>query len=275
MEFTAPLKLEECSLYSAISCVSISELPVNERVFNLFCVTSGKGRVTTAFGSFELLENSCFVAFPFEVFSLTEDNNNPVIVDFVSFSVTAGKYQQALESIRIASLVDSRRVFDNPEVKTVVASLCNEAQNVESKDLLSLLCSQLIVYILRAFKDSISVEEVKDEGTAVGMCTKIMNYIDSRIFNIMNLSEVAVALGYNYCYISSVFKKVTGMTLNRYFLATRMKHAKKLIEEEGLNATKTAQMLGYSSVFSFSKAFKDFYGASPGKFKISPHDRKK
>ena len=48
-----------------------------------------------------------------------------------------------------------------------------------------------------------------------------------------------------------------------------MQKAKELIEERKLTLTAIAEMLNYSSVYSFSKAFKNFFNTSPLTYKES------
>ena len=90
-----------------------------------------------------------------------------------------------------------------------------------------------------------------------------MKYIDDRIYNIKNLSEISKDIGYNYSYLSMLFKKVHGTTLSYYFRSKRMEEAKKLLKYSNIKITKIAKMLNYSNVYAFSKAFKTHFGESP------------
>ena len=50
-----------------------------------------------------------------------------------------------------------------------------------------------------------------------------------------------------------------------------MKQAAKMIEEERFNITEIALSLGYSDLYSFSKAFKNYYGVSPKHYIADNH----
>ena len=94
------------------------------------------------------------------------------------------------------------------------------------------------------------------------LCESVMNYIDTHVLEIDVLSELGDVFGYNYCYLSSVFKKKTGITLASYYQKCRFVKAKKMLDENPKVAT-VAEILKYSSMYSFSKAFKNYWQVSP------------
>ena len=96
-----------------------------------------------------------------------------------------------------------------------------------------------------------------------------MRYLSLNLLSIRNLSEITRYLNYNYSYLSKVFKKTTGKSLTDYYISLKMERAKTLILDERFSVSKAAEMLNYSSVYAFSKAFKEFYGVSPTALKQS------
>jgi AraC-like DNA-binding protein len=82
-----------------------------------------------------------------------------------------------------------------------------------------------------------------------------------------SLEELAVATNYNYSYLSSLFHKTTSGTLTDYYRRRRLETARLLIGENELNMTEIAALLHYSSIYTFSRAFRDQYGTSPTQYK--------
>ena len=82
-----------------------------------------------------------------------------------------------------------------------------------------------------------------------------------------NLEELAGGMGYSYGYLSTVFKKVTSNTLLDYYQNKKFEMARLLVLEKKLKVREIAEMLNYSSVYAFSKAFKKHFGTSPGNYK--------
>lgn len=91
---------------------------------------------------------------------------------------------------------------------------------------------------------------------------EMVHYIDSNIFAIRSLESVGEAMGYSYSYLSRLFSQKMGRTLKEYFQERRFDRAVTLLQE-GVSITDAAQMLGYDSIYSFSRAFKKQFGSSP------------
>ena len=90
-----------------------------------------------------------------------------------------------------------------------------------------------------------------------------MNYIDSHIFSLNNLQQIATAMNYNYNYLSTIFKKHTNQTISDYCQNAKLKTAKLLIEENKLTVTKIAELLNFSSDYVLSRAYKRKYDFHP------------
>ena len=94
------------------------------------------------------------------------------------------------------------------------------------------------------------------------LCQSLIDYIDTHIYTINKLEILSEEFGYNYCHLSSVFKEKVGITLAAYYRFRRLSEAKRLLAE-GKRVGEVSEMLKYSSMYSFSKAFKTYWGVSP------------
>ena len=57
--------------------------------------------------------------------------------------------------------------------------------------------------------------------------------------------------------------------MTEYYIHKRMQAAKALIYEQKSSLTEIARILGFSGIYSFSKAFRDYYGMSPRAYQNS------
>lgn len=73
----------------------------------------------------------------------------------------------------------------------------------------------------------------------------------------------------NYTYMSNLFSKVHGDTIQSFIIATKIERAKELMMYDDLTLTEIAFKLHYSSVAHISNQFKKVTGVSPSTFKAS------
>lgn len=64
------------------------------------------------------------------------------------------------------------------------------------------------------------------------------------------------------------FKKYAGITLRQFIVAQRMFMTLHLLQDEKTTVQQTALILGYESLYNFSKSFQKKFGVSPGQAKL-------
>ena len=79
----------------------------------------------------------------------------------------------------------------------------------------------------------------------------------------ITIKELSRKVAMNECYLKKGFKQVMGSTIFEFFQHERMKYARTLLSDKGLNVTEVADLLGYSSISHFSTAFKKHTGIKP------------
>ena len=95
----------------------------------------------------------------------------------------------------------------------------------------------------------------------------IIRYIDEHLYAINNLMDMAQELGYSYNYLSHLFRRKTGMTIQAYVTQKKIEQSTRLLVDEQLSVTKIASMLNYDCIQSFSKAFRRAMRVSPTEFR--------
>jgi len=89
----------------------------------------------------------------------------------------------------------------------------------------------------------------------------IKSYIDVHYQQNFTLDDLAQQFGYSKYYIEKRFQKTYGESVIQYKNKKRLTKALVLLKE--YSVSETADILGYSSVYAFSRAFRTFYGNSP------------
>lgn len=157
-----------------------------------------------------------------------------------------------------------KRIFKGKRVisRFFIAAAINEFSSdmVLSREYRTALLTEITVLLIRGFSARNTHYRKPDKNEE--FVYQIMNHINTHIFSMRSLFELCDAFGYEYSRISKIFSLTTGKTLESYFRARRFQTALSLLNEN-LKVGEIANMLNYSSVYSFSKAFKQYFGFSP------------
>ena len=92
------------------------------------------------------------------------------------------------------------------------------------------------------------------------------NYLDQNYMHAVRLEELARSLGLDRRYLSRLFKRGNGVTMQQYLTQRRMEEAARLLGQNYPVAA-VGRMVGYEDAFHFSKAFRQYYGVCPRDWK--------
>ncbi len=234
--------------------------------YELTVVTGGVGAVYTGGVRVPVSAGDIFLSFPADLHKITSDESDPLKYDFFSFRTENRELASALENIHASFGAPESRVFSDGRINSLVSLAITELSDEASphrEQLIHSILLQIIIYVIRAFGTKRAPSPFKNTDSQDILCYQIMSYIDTHIFTLSKLSDLAVAMNYNYSYISALFKRTTGRTLSDYYRSSRLKTARLLIEEGKLKISEIAELLNYSSIYVFSRAYKKKYGTAP------------
>ena len=269
----------EPRVYGETSLFQIGMLYCNEdsvidthhhgQLFELTVVTSGKGTAYTDGKGVEISARDIHIAYPKEHHKIVTDSDEPLQFEFFAFMTDNEEYKADLCRIAKENSAAEDRVFQDDGISELLREGIKEIESGSkySDKVMGAICERIIVGIIRAF-DTKDGESRKNYTTdADQICYQAMTYIDEHLFSVKSLTEVSDFLNYNYSYLSSLFKKNMGEGLMDYYRKRRLDAASRLLLEKGRTVTGIAEMLNYSSAYSFSRAFKAEYGVSPNQYK--------
>ncbi|MNI29894.1 Arabinose operon regulatory protein [compost metagenome] len=102
------------------------------------------------------------------------------------------------------------------------------------------------------------------------MIYEAIDYIKSRLPEDITVGECAAHVHLSASYFSSLFKKVTGMTVTQFTTSERIQKAKALLVE-GAQVQEVASAVGYEERRYFSEMFKKITGQTPTEFRAGYH----
>lgn len=104
----------------------------------------------------------------------------------------------------------------------------------------------------------------KEEG-GYHIAQQLKDYIDTGQGITAQLSDFEKQFSYSKYYLERQFKKNYGVSLIAYRNNKRMQTAERLLQSETVSGV--SEKLGFTSVYVFSRAFKQHFGVSPTKLK--------
>jgi YesN/AraC family two-component response regulator len=94
------------------------------------------------------------------------------------------------------------------------------------------------------------------EGNYSPQVKRAIRHIRQRLFEPCTLRDLAREIRVTPNYLSSLFKRETGLTLTRYIQNLKIEEAKRMILSREHSLGDIAEMLGFASLSYFSRVFK-------------------
>ncbi len=269
--FLNPLEFGSTRLYQIgrLYCTSdtVIERHCQLNFFELTVVTGGEGTVITNGVEKMVREGDIHVSFAGDFHEIRSASQNPLKYDYLAINTVEPTLLCELDRIVESYHDESHRLIRDGEISALTAQAIAEINGgqIHSDIILSAIFDQIFVRLIRAFEKTDLPLPHKGASDAQMLCYRLMNYIDSHIYTMKSLNELSEVTSYNYNYISNLYKEVTGDTLMSYYRSKRLTTAKLLLCDGELGVSEIAGLLNYSSVYSFSRAFKAKYGVPPSR----------
>lgn len=100
------------------------------------------------------------------------------------------------------------------------------------------------------------------------MIWKLHTYIAKNIGNDLSMPHLGGKFQLNPTYLSRLYKKMMGISLNQYILSVRLQYAKKLLKNEGMKIQVIAEKTGFHTASYFTHFFKKQEGMTPQEYRM-------
>lgn len=126
---------------------------------------------------------------------------------------------------------------------------------------------KVLTLLARIKEYQISKVEYDDGGMYADKFRFILKYIEQNYMNNITLDELARLVGYSACHFSRIFKKYSNTTFINYLNRQRVRAAELLLLDSGSSITNVAMQVGFTSLTTFNRVFKDINGCTPSDYK--------
>ena len=162
----------------------------------------------------------------------------------------------------------------------IILSLESEEQNFITELLLALgrelgtknsgfrllaksLVAELFIYAKRMENKTNPAASSRTDDPRHRQIEQIACYIAENCCSPLSLNSIAEQFYMNKCYLSRIFKEITGFTVNGYLHARRIQKARSLLIQNSMNISEVAEAAGYENLTYFERVFKKHTGMSP------------
>ncbi len=225
--------------------------PHLHQCFEIIVLLSGKMQVTVDDRVYELKKNEALMVFPNQIHALQSVKSEHVLCIFSPDLVQ--EY-----ATRLVGKIPQDNLFV-PDTYFVDA-LCNlgpDSATTYKKGILYSLCAQF---------DQAKCYELRQADSA-GLLNKIFAFVEEAFGTDCSLKKLAEKTGYDYAYLSRMFRKIVGIPYNAYVNHYRLSHACYLMENTDFSIIQCALESGYDSVRSFNRNFKAYLGMTPTEYR--------
>lgn len=241
-------------------------------------IDSGRAQIVADGKEFTLKQGDVFFHKPNEPHTIytTDTFANSVII---SFDVK-GRSMKKLAG-KIFSLSDDEKTYLNHVISETKKSFGDKLGNMTQLRLIKTNSSPVSEQLIKNNLEIIFVSLLRKDGE-IGKTSSnnllsvkygkivdnILAILDEKLTNQdkVNLDEISFKLGFSKSYIKSQFKKSTGKSIIQFFIEMKIEKAKKLLSQNEYTVSEIADMLGFGSIFYFSRQFKLHTDMSPTEY---------
>ena len=216
--------------------------------FVLICALRTAATVRVDDQSVRLKAGEGLLVFPFQFHDYAEAQRESLSWLFVTFELTDTEALEALRHRPFVLTVPLRRL---------VAELVKAYETERTSELPVLLLALMLAQLRRLRPAANPLAPA-----APGLLMRI-NQLAQRPRSLPGLKEIARSLGISPSHLRARFRASCGVSIGRHLRRLRLEHACGLLRLGPQRVSEVAELCGFTSIYSFSRAFRTAYGVSP------------
>ncbi|QGQ98035.1 AraC family transcriptional regulator [Paenibacillus psychroresistens] len=232
--------------------------------YDLWYVVAGKGQMQLGNEVIDLKQGTCCLVHPNDAPIIEQDPNDRFTVIFIHFQIMDQELDQLWPkptALPRWTSIEDTFYFEGMLNRILTILDGNELWKAEEFDCLMKLS---LIHLLRL--QAGETESVDASPKQKQMILQVVRFVREQGGRRVPHSQLAELVGLSPEYLGLLFKKVMGHSLKQYITTTRLERAMHLLTETAMNVSQIADVLGYSTVFLFSRQFKAHFGFPPSHF---------
>ncbi len=215
--------------------------------FEYLAVTKGKMEIIVDNAVYNLKAGESIIIFPNQIHSISSEKSSHILWIFSSELVRA-------YASKIAGKIPvSNKFIPSRFVTEILNNIYDHSSLIEKKGIFYLLCAEFD-------KNAEYINRREDDKN---LLYKIFKFVESNYGKECTLESLAKETGYSYSYLSRYFKKIVGISYNKYVNQYRISNACYILSNTDSSVLQCALDCGYDSLRSFNRNFTECLGVPP------------
>lgn len=241
----------------------------SHKIHQFLYVIDGHGMITLDGSGQELIQDHLVCIVPFSNHEVISNDHLTLLVLGIDTSLMESRLPQNFMSERFSkSFAIKLNPFHSSDIRALLRKmLFEQASKDELSEFALTIYVQEFLYILTKAQSTIHIQDANSIRAE-----KIKSYIDSFYYELLTSHDIAAKLGISARYVNSIFKEQFKVTPLQYLNQVRISIAQKMLAETEKEIVSICFEVGYDSLSTFYRAFKNSTQLSPNKYRQSISD---
>lgn len=250
-----------------LMCKNPHEIETHKQFcFELTCVLDGEVDCYINDTAFTLKKNSIILSLPNENHRIEITSSQGARFFFFGFDTLTNHplYNEFEDLTKDGALIERTLKEKHNIIETLTKCLQEISSiNAYSNILIEGYLNEILVLLLKGLKKDVTQGyRIKDKEL---LFANIISFIENNILEIGGINDVCKHFSFSESYLSHLFTAQLGISLCQYCQNVKFKKAMQMLDE-GNSVTDVSEQLNYTSIYTFSRAFKNKFGISPSQY---------
>ncbi len=242
-------------------------------VYQILYALDGEGRVVLEGRAHETSRDHVIFIAPGAAHAVVSETRLTLLV--LAFDAAAVDALRTLEPAIASSFVRSFVHKPGPvqigEWRAALRKLLHEAGRADQDPFGGSAAKLTLMTVLHLLARSVRAPTAADANAL--RAERIRAYIDAHFFQPFSLDTLAAKMGISSRYVNEIFKERYGTTPVRYLTEVRIDLARKLLAETEKDIVSVCFEVGYDTLSTFYRTFKNIVRLSPNQFRQLSRER--
>ena len=235
----------------------------HHQTYQILYVLEDEGIITLDSNKHNFNQDNLAFITPFSDHSIIANSKLTILVlEFEINNLDVGIQKEIIDKHFDQSDLLELNVFEAGEIRQLLRKMLYEQSigNTINRLALKIYLAELLLILLKA------QEEPRMIDANILRAERLRKYIDTHYYEMINASYISTMLGMSIRHINNIFKEQYDITPIQYLTEVRMELSKKMLLETDKDIVSICFEVGFESLSTFYRSFKNDTNTSPNQF---------